>query len=218
MWPDFPAGDASAQLALIEQRILPLDVVPEWVCEEVENAAFLRDAMGITEFRDAAVLIGLVRRDTGLNVLLTVRAEEMRSHAGQVSFPGGRVDDGDASVVHAALRELAEETGIKREHARPMGVLPPLATVSCYQVVPVVAELAPDHHVILNPREVSEVFEAPLEWLLDLANLEYREMGAGEHARRIPHYVVHADHAPHKIWGATATMLQSLRAHLENGT
>ena len=216
MRADFPAGDVDAQLAFIEQRILPLDVVPEWACGEVENAAFLRDAMGITEFRDAAVLIGLVRRETALNVLLTVRAEDMRSHAGQVSFPGGRVDDGDLSVVHAALRELSEETGIERAGVRPFGVLPPLATVSGYQVVPVVAEITSDYQVTLNPREVAEVFEAPLEWLLDSSNLEYFEFGAGGQVRQIPQYLVHADHAPHRIWGATAMMLQSLRAHLES--
>lgn len=218
MSPEFPVGNASAQLAFIEKHILPLDVVPEWVCEEVENAAFLRDAMGISEFRDAAVLIGLVPRDGILNVLLTVRAEEMRSHAGQVSFPGGRVDDSDASVVHAALRELTEETGIANGCVRPFGVLPPVATISGYQVVPVVAEIAPDYEMKINPREVSEAFEVSLEWLLDLANLEYLEIGTGAMTRRIPQYIVHADHAPHQIWGSTAVMLQSLRAHLETET
>lgn len=218
MSPEFPVGNASAQLSFIEKHILPLDVVPEWICEEVENAAFLRDAMGISEFRDAAVLIGLVPRDGVLNVLLTVRAEEMRSHAGQVSFPGGRVDDSDASVVHAALRELTEETGISNDCVRPFGVLPPVATISGYQVVPVVAEIAPDYEMKINPREVSEAFEVSLEWLLDLGNLEYLEIGTGALTRRIPQYIVHADHAPHQIWGSTAVMLQSLRAHLETET
>ncbi len=218
MSPDFPVGDAAAQLALIEQRILPLDVVPEWGCDEVENAQFLREAMGITEFRDAAVLIGLVRREKGLTVLLTVRAEDLRSHAGQVSFPGGRVDEGDASVVHAALRELTEETGIEDMHVRPIGVLPPLATISGYQVVPVVAEIDSTHAITLNPTEVAEIFEAPLAWLLDSANLEYRDIGMGAMSRRVPQYLVDADHAPHLIWGATAMMLQSLRSLLETRT
>ena len=218
MSPDFPQGDAASQLEFIEHKILPLDVVPEWGCEEVENASLMREALGIMEFRDAAVLIGLIRRATGLNVLLTVRAEAMRSHAGQVSFPGGRVDDSDASVVHAALRELQEETGIPEMLVRPMGVLPPMATISGYQVVPVVAEIESDHRIEMNPREVSAVFEAPLGWLLDTANLEYRDIGMGTHSRKIPQYIIHADYAPYPIWGATAMMLQNLRAHLEKNT
>ena len=120
--------------------------------------------------RDASVLVPLVERADGLHVLLTQRAERLRDHAGQVSFPGGRAEPDDADPVATALREAAEEIGLAGDSAEVLGSLPSYATVTSYVVTPVVALLKPPLVLQLDPGEVDAAFEVPLQYLMTPAH------------------------------------------------
>jgi 8-oxo-dGTP pyrophosphatase MutT (NUDIX family) len=155
----------------------------------------------------AAVLVGLVERPAGTTLLLTRRTDTLRHHAGQVAFPGGRIDAGDRDEVAAALREAEEEVGVRAEHAVPLGFLDPYATITGFRVVPVVARIDAGYVPRLQASEVAEVFEVPLEFVLDPANSE--RVGA-EFRGRLRHYwQIHFGR--HRIWGATAAMILNLR-------
>jgi 8-oxo-dGTP pyrophosphatase MutT (NUDIX family) len=139
-------------------------------------------------------------------VLLTQRTAHLRDHAGQVSFPGGRVEDEDPSPVHTALRETEEEIGLAREHVEVLGFLPEYRTGTGFRVTPVVALVRPPFTLALDPFEVAEAFEVPLAFLLDPANhkrhsLHYR--GALRHFFAMPY-------GDYFIWGATAGMIRAL--------
>jgi len=159
----------------------------------------------------AAVLAGLVPRAHGTTVLLTRRHDGLRHHAGQVSFPGGRVDPGDADAVAAALRESDEEIALKAGQVRPLGLLDTFATVSGFLVTPVVAVIDPAFVPIPNPGEVAEVFEVPLDYLMEPRNLRTVELEFKGRARTVLEY----DWAQQRIWGATAGILYNLRRRLE---
>ncbi|NUS39560.1 MAG: CoA pyrophosphatase, partial [Lysobacter sp.] len=109
-----------------------------------------------------------------MTVLLTRRTEDLRHHAGQVSFPGGRIEPGDRDAIAAALRETEEEVGIAANQLSPLGFLDPLATVSGFRVLPVVALVDPAYEARPDPREVADVFEVPLATLLDPPSLVER--------------------------------------------
>ena len=159
----------------------------------------------------AAVLIGLIPRSDGWQVMLTVRTEDLRHHGGQVSFPGGRIEAYDADPVAAALREAREEIGLAPTHAEPLGYLDPFDTISGFHVYPVVARIATDFMPMLDPREVADVFEVPLDYLMDASNI--REV-ARDYAGRTRRYYEYAFERQ-RIWGATAAMLVNLRERLE---
>ena len=159
----------------------------------------------------AAVLVGLVDRGAGEQVLLTRRNEGLRHHAGQISFPGGRIEPCDADPVAAALREAQEEIGLAPHQARALGYLDPFATITGFHVYPVVAQVSAEFCARPDPSEVDEVFEVPLAFLLEPANarrveLEYRG------ARRS---VLEFQFGGRRVWGATAAMLVNLRERLE---
>lgn len=162
-------------------------------------------------WREAAVLVGLVPRGDGMRVLLTRRTDAMRHHAGQVSFPGGRVEAGDRDAVAAALRETHEELGIGPALITPLGFLDPLVTVTGFRVLPVVATVDSGYVARPDPGEVADVFEVPLAFLLDPANLAPMTLELHGRARRIWEYRYPAQ----RIWGATASMLLNLRNRLE---
>lgn len=161
--------------------------------------------------RPAAVLVPLVWHDSGPTVLLTRRTESLSTHAGQVSFPGGKVDAEDSSVIAAALREAREEIGLAEEQVVVLGTLPQYVTITGFVVTPVVAMLQPPLQLRPEPGEVAEVFELPLQLALDGRQYEkhsyVRDGVAG-------HYLA-MQWQQFTIWGATAAMLRLLSQALE---
>lgn len=157
----------------------------------------------------AAVLIGVTDR-TEPGVILTVRREHMRTHAGQVAFPGGRIDPGE-DAVSAALREAWEELGLEPQSAEVVGEVDTYRTVTGYVVTPVLAVVAPDQPLSPHEHEVADWFEAPLGFVLDPAN---QQMKSSLFRGRERHYyeIVWNDR---RIWGATAAMLVNLSRRLQ---
>lgn len=156
----------------------------------------------------------IVSRDSGLTILLTLRAPHLKMHSGQVSFPGGRVDPQDASPEAAALRESREEIGLDAGRVELLGRLPDYLTGTGYRITPVVGVLTPPFDLQPDPGEVSEVFEVPLALLLDPAN---HRRDSREWQGRTRQFFVIA-HERHYIWGATAGMLINLYRYLAQGS
>jgi 8-oxo-dGTP pyrophosphatase MutT (NUDIX family) len=161
----------------------------------------------------AAVLVGLVSRTGGLQVLLTRRNDDMRHHPGQVSFPGGRIEPGDLDPVAAAVREAGEEIGLVPGQIQPLGYLDPLATITGFRVLPLVGIITPDYVARPDPREVAEVFEVPLAYLLAPENLLRIVIDAGGRPRQVLEFVDKGMHGQ-RIWGATASILFNLQERL----
>jgi 8-oxo-dGTP pyrophosphatase MutT (NUDIX family) len=163
----------------------------------------------------AAVLVPLVQRDGGLHVLLTRRSEHLRDHAGQISFPGGRSEPGDADAADTALREAEEEIGLPRDRVDVIGQLPVYTTVTQYVVTPVVALVMPPFALSLDGYEVTEAFEVPLSFLMTPAH-HRRHLFTYEGGERqflsMPWPATAGDGTSreHFIWGATAAMLRNL--------
>ncbi len=156
--------------------------------------------------KPAAVLAPIVRRPNGWTMLFTQRAHETPAHPGQVSFPGGRVHADDASPLETALRETEEEIGLARRLIEPLGAWDRYNTGTGFTVTPIVGFVEPGFELTLDPREVAEVFETPLAFLLDPANHERRE-GVWRGKTRA-YYAM--PHDGREIWGATAGMIRAL--------
>jgi 8-oxo-dGTP pyrophosphatase MutT (NUDIX family) len=162
--------------------------------------------VSLTGLRDAAVLVPLVDRAEGLTVLLTQRTEHLNAHAGQISFPGGRVEDSDADAVAAALRETEEELGLPPSHVEVIGQLDLYVTRTGYSVTPVVGFVNPPFTLNPDPFEVAEAFEVPLAFLIDPANHQRHSRvlrGAERWFYAMPY-------GKRYIWGATAGMIVNL--------
>ena len=154
----------------------------------------------------AAVLVPLVDRPDGMTVLLTQRASHMKKHAGQISFPGGRIESGDMGPLDAALRETREEIGIDPEFVSPVGYLNDHLVITGYLVTPAVAFVKPGFRLSMDETEVADVFEVPLDFILDPSNHVRRERSfAG-----LTFGVYDIPFEQRNIWGATAGMLMSL--------
>ena len=171
----------------------PRDLLPGDLLEDQEGEPML-----------AAVLVAITDRpDPGL--ILTVRREHMRKHAGQIAFPGGRIDEGE-TPIRAALREAHEELSLDPALVQILGEADQYRTVTGYGVTPVVGVVPPDLPLIPNPEEVADWFEAPLDFVLDPAN--QRRMSAEFQGRTRHYYQI--DWKGRQIWGATAAMLVNL--------
>ncbi len=156
--------------------------------------------------RPAAVLAPIVRRPEGWTMLFTQRAEETPAHPGQVSFPGGRVHADDASPLETALRETEEEIGLSRRFIEPIGTWDRYNTGTGFTITPILGLVEPGFELTLDPREVAEVFETPLSFLMNPANHERRE-GVWKGVTRFYYAMPHDGRL---IWGATAGMIRAL--------
>jgi len=154
----------------------------------------------------AAVLVPLINRTDGVTVMLTQRTAHLNDHAGQISFPGGRVEEDDADRTQTALRETEEETGLAREAVEVIGQLPDFDIPSGFRVTPIVGWIEPPVDFNPDPFEVAEVFEVPLHHFLDPVNHERRSDDIN--GRRRNYYAM--PYQNRFIWGATAGMLFSL--------
>jgi 8-oxo-dGTP pyrophosphatase MutT (NUDIX family) len=159
--------------------------------------------------KDAAVLVAVTDRDEP-GVIFTVRREHLRTHAGQVSFPGGRCDPGEGAVA-AALREADEEIGLPQAIVDIWGTADRYRTITGYCVTPVLGLIPPDLQLAPHEHEVADWFEAPLSFVLDAANQQ--RMGAEFQGRTRHYYEINWQ--GRRIWGATAAMLVNLRRRLE---
>jgi 8-oxo-dGTP pyrophosphatase MutT (NUDIX family) len=197
-----------SEVSVLRKALYPLSATPVgrgWNHEE------LADLLPPGEPAEAAVLVGLVPRQKGTQVLLTRRTDSLRHHAGQVSFPGGRIEPSDADPVAAALRESQEEIALAPAQAAPLGFLDPLTTISGFRVTPVVAAIDPAYVAEPQPGEVADVFEVPLDYLMAPANLRQVEMDYRGRRRVVLEY----GWPGQRIWGATAAILFNLRQRLE---
>jgi len=166
-----------------------------------------REAAAVTA---AAVLVPIVDHRSGLTVIFTQRTPHLKAHSGQVSFPGGRAEPQDLTPESTALREAQEEIGLAIDRVEVLARLPEYRTRTGFRVTPVVGLLTPPVALIPDPREVEEVFEVPLAFLLDPNNhlRETREL----QGRTVAYYVMRYE--KRTIWGATAGMLVNLYRHL----
>jgi 8-oxo-dGTP pyrophosphatase MutT (NUDIX family) len=160
----------------------------------------------------AAVLVPLINRPEGITVMLTQRTAHLHDHAGQISFPGGRVDEGDVDRVHTALREAEEETGLSRDMVEVAGMLPEYDIPTGFRVTPVVGWVEPPFELEPDPFEVAEVFEVPLGHFLNPAN--HQRHSDVVNGRQRNYYAM--PYQGRFIWGATAGMLFSLYRVLAN--
>jgi 8-oxo-dGTP pyrophosphatase MutT (NUDIX family) len=168
-----------------------------------------------TEGRDAArtvaaVLIPVIAHPQGLTVLFTQRTPHLRSHSGQVSFPGGRAEPGDANAEFTALRETEEEIGLSPSAVEVLARLPDYRTRTGYRVTPVVGLLTPPVAFRPDPNEVAEIFEVPLAFLLDERNRQRRTREF--QGQQVGYYVF--EYGEKVVWGATAGMLVNLHKML----
>ena len=177
---------------------------PAWAPELVKERRFTDRAPAA-----AAVLLPLVVRDR-LSLLLTQRTVHLSTHSGQIAFPGGKVDADDADPTAAALREAQEEIGLAPSHVEVLGTLPQYITGTQFFITPVVALVLPGFALQPNPHEVDDVFEVPLDFLMDPAN--HRRHGfEWDGELREWYSMPYKDGATERfIWGATAGMLRNL--------
>ncbi len=162
--------------------------------------------------RPASVLIPMLQRDTGLDVIFTERSAHLRAHPGQISFPGGAREDADNSALDTALREAEEEIGLPRQAVDIVGQLPDYRTISGFVISPFIGFVSPDFEYRLDPNEVASVFTVPLAHLMDkknhLTHFMYRNQ------QRFPIYFI--PWQSRLIWGATAAIVRNLAHHLDN--
>ncbi|AGG34022.1 NUDIX hydrolase [beta proteobacterium CB] len=195
--------------ANLKSRFLsPPDWQPEITDEnrQVIAAGIIQNRQAAGKITQAAVLIPLLLKNDGLSVLLTQRTDHLHDHAGQISFPGGRMDPGDSSPNDTALRESEEEIGLDRQGVEIIGHLPQYLTVSGYSVTPVVGLVKPQAEYALDAFEVADVFEVPLHFLMDPANHQVRVWESDQGSRRF----YSMPYENRFIWGATAGMLRNL--------
>lgn len=159
-----------------------------------------------TALRPAAVLVPLIDHADGMSVLLTQRTPHLTAHAGQIAFPGGRIEEADADAIEAALRETEEEVGLPRHQVSVVGRLDTYLTGTGFEITPIVGIVAPPYPLSIDPFEVAEAFEVPLSYVLDRRNHQRIERQSGAHRRAF--FVL--PYEGRNIWGATAGILVNL--------
>ncbi len=172
----------------------------------------LWEKAGVKATRPAAVLVPVVERPEP-TVLLTLRTPDLRSHSGQIAFPGGKIDADDQSPLAAALREADEEIGLDARFIEPIGYLDLYLTFSGYRILPTVARVDPDYRLTINPAEVAEAFEVPLDFLMQPGNHQRHKRdwkGIERHYFAMPF-------GERYIWGVTAGILRNLYERIYAG-
>ncbi len=154
-------------------------------------------------FRCAAVLMPLLKQTNQWQVMLTRRAEHLKHHPGQISFPGGAYEQQDVQLSKTAIRETYEEVGIEPSLIELLGKLPQQQTISQYNITPFVGKIHTGYQLNIDPNEVAEVFHVPLDFLTDLTN--YQKVEETHKGQRYHYYVIQYKH--YNIWGATARIL-----------
>jgi 8-oxo-dGTP pyrophosphatase MutT (NUDIX family) len=195
---------ARARLTLDVPRAL-MDPTAEGARGDLDLNPEMWVRAGVTATKPAAVLVPIIDRRQP-TVLLTLRTAELASHAGQVAFPGGKIDAVDQSPVAAALREAREEIDLAPTLIEPIGYLDLYLTFSGFRILPTVARVKPDFTLALNPREVTETFEVPLEFLMTPANHQRKTRDWNGLAR--DYYAIAFENR--YIWGITAGILRNL--------
>lgn len=191
-----------------------------------DSPAFLRERFArLTDFSwqgyrayescqiSAAVLVPLLLRPSGTQVLLTRRTDHLHHHAGQICFPGGQMEVEDASLSMTALREAREEVGLQPDEVELMGCLPDFGTPSGFRITPVVGLLAPSVRLEPDPFEVAEIFEVPLTFLAEHRNYQHHRIRLPKGERQVQA----VPYAGRFIWGATAGILYMLADFLSAG-
>ncbi|MGH6816370.1 MAG: CoA pyrophosphatase [Hyphomicrobiaceae bacterium] len=173
------------------------------------NPELIADLAVMGPPRPAAVLVPVVARGE-LSVLLTRRTEHLPSHAGQIAFPGGKMEPGDADPIAAALRETEEEIGLAAHWIEPLGFLDSYRTGTGFRIVPVVALVREGFGLRLDPAEVADAFEVPLRFLMDPAN-HRKDMREWRGRQR---YFYAMPFGAHYIWGATAGIVRNMHERL----
>ncbi|MGR5294596.1 CoA pyrophosphatase [Vibrio mediterranei] len=161
--------------------------------------------------REASVLIGLVERNQRLHVILTKRASHLKHHPGQISFPGGKVEEDDRNATFTALREAEEEIGVRYDEVSVIGHLPRLVTVTQFNVTPVLAFVDSNYRPSIDANEVDFLFEVPLEFLTHPENMSAMQFTV----RGKSHRVLSIPYKEHFIWGVTAQIIESLQTQLQ---
>jgi len=178
---------------------------PEWQPDESFDHFLLPAEL---KLRPAAVLLPLVLREQGLAMLLTKRTTQLADHAGQICFPGGCVEAVDISPIDTALRETAEEIGLARHHVEVLGTMPVWLTRTGYHITPVVALVHPPFSLLADAREVAEMFEIPMTFLMNGMHHQRRSGELSGGAGRRQFYAMQYERF--FIWGATAGMVRNL--------
>lgn len=157
-------------------------------------------------FKPAAVLVPLVQRPSGLHLILTQRASHLRHHPGQISFPGGKVEPSDLSLIHTAIRETNEEIGIQASQIKPLVKLNTIPTISGYKVTPIIAIIDENYTTAIDYGEVSSTFEAPLIHLLNPINTTKYKVFNKKHTYEL----IFIPFEKKLIWGITAEIIHSM--------
>ena len=215
-----PWQPADIGLTAVPERLLTPESLREVLSQE---GPWPQDPLGSTEYRHpgregppvmAAVLVPLVARPEGVSVMLTQRTAHLYDHAGQISFPGGRVETYDATPIATALREAQEETGLAAEYVDVLGTMPDYLTSTGFAITPVLSLVRPGFTLAPDVFEVAEIFEVPLAFLANPANHRlYR--GPLPDGRERRYYAM--PWQKYFIWGATAGMLRNLYHALHHG-
>jgi len=182
-----------------------------WQVEPMFTNLFDLDTSGRSDIREAAVFIPLVERTDGVHVMFTRRAAHLYNHAGQICFPGGRIESTDPDYVQAALRETWEEVGVEPRFVELIGTQPSFLTSTRYTMKPVIGALRPGYTLMPDRSEVDEIFEVPMSTLLNPALHRLHEIRPKE---GLPRYFFSVSWGDYFIWGATAALIRNVYHYL----